>query len=538
MFPLLILGSAALLLAGCSSTPKEPEAPEQLPDLTPPEDPIPEEVHQSLKSEYGVSDNEINVGCHVIDYRKPGTSEKIVNYGGEILPCEISEYVLDRYDKYPDLARKLIGGPIPWSLDDGDPNTSFDEDIRKRVKAAFNRLDPQLRLSGQSPNSPAYQEKLAVALFYFVDFPSNPEDAAKRQKSLLERTKELENIGLSDFQEYLFKYGGLETSAMTQDSEIEASALEALSTQRGFCTEKSKILYAVYKMAGLSPFFVSAKGREFQRYLQSRGMELAFSNDSHQYIGISWPEKTRYFDLSFFNSDVRFPNPYRERLSQAQSWFQSNRGTELVDLGRTEDGIRALYSALQWHPSNYLAWSNLSVAYMSNNQDYKALAAGFRALELAPPDINPSYTIARTYWHMNRFDRALIWAEKATQVDGDDPDVFALKGFILADQNKFPEAEQQFQKALIARPKWALAHRGRGLLLLKQMKMNEAVEELQVALQLEPNNAEGLYLYGLSLHVSGRPLEAEPYIAQAMKADPNNEIYSKARRIFPQLNLP
>jgi len=537
MLPLLLF-TTALILAGCGeSLSREPDNPkEPLPKLIPHADPRFEEVREVLQNAYQITENELNVGCHLIDYSQPGTQEKILSYGGEILPCEVSEYVLDRYEKYPDLARKLVGGPIPWSLDDGDPSTDFDEKIQSKVKAAFNRLDPLLRQSGLLSNSAAYQERLAVALFYFVDFPEDPEIAKQKADFYWERTQELTSLGLKDFQDYLFKQGGLGTSLITEDADLEATALEALRSRRGYCTEKSRILYAVYRMAGLDPFFVMGKGRDLERYFRKRGMTVGASLDSgHQYLGLSWPQKARYFDPTILNSDAQYPNPYRERLTHALSWYFNNRGVDLAQKNRYGESLRSFYLSLQFHPNNSMALVNLDSLYLESKQFPLALSAGFEAWDRTPNDPTVAYTLGRTYWQMEYFNTALKWVDRSQALDPSDPDGYVLKGYVLLSLEKYPDAVTEFSKALELRADWASPHIGLGKTYIRQGKVEEAAAAFQQAYQLEPHNPDVLFPLGLCLIALDKKSIALPMLTEALKLKPDHILAAAAQKALSEL---
>ncbi|MDO8461992.1 MAG: hypothetical protein Q7S98_03930, partial [Deltaproteobacteria bacterium] len=113
--------------------------------------------------ERGVSYEAIDKGYHEIDYSQPGPNMTIKgSQDGEIDPREVYEYLMDHADQYRDLVNGLGGKPLPWELDDFDPETNFDAEIRAKVQGAIDSLDKILRQQGLKPGTDPYKEKMAV----------------------------------------------------------------------------------------------------------------------------------------------------------------------------------------------------------------------------------------------------------------------------------------------------------------------------------------------------------------------------------------
>lgn len=215
--------------------------------------PLAHGIYQDL-NKLGVSCESMDQGYNVTNYAGKYCADKtarncILSKGdGVVGSDEVLEYALNNYDKYRQMIEGRLGSPLPWVLDDLDPNTKFDAEIRAKVDAAIIELKKIITSKGITEGSPKYKEKLAAGLLWFVAAPAADAIAMGRAHGnpwiqLLE--KGVENDGLKDFLNYLDVNGGLRVEG--DDSE-EHSALEALNKKKGTCTEMSKILFAALKM--------------------------------------------------------------------------------------------------------------------------------------------------------------------------------------------------------------------------------------------------------------------------------------------------
>jgi Tfp pilus assembly protein PilF len=80
--------------------------------------------------------------------------------------------------------------------------------------------------------------------------------------------------------------------------------------------------------------------------------------------------------------------------------------------------------------------------------------------------------------------------------------------FVLMNQDKLEEAEEEFNRSLTASPDNLQAHLGLSLLRLKQQRTTEALEMIKKAVKIGPDNPAVYLNYGLILEADNRPREA------------------------------
>lgn len=472
MLPVLILAGVALLATGCAASqkpepqkpePKEPPAP---PKLDPPEEPQAKDLFLKLKKDYGLQDAEINRGCHRLDLANPGPGDRIVEAGGDLKACEVYDFVLDHYEKYPELAASLTGKPIPWTLDDLNPATAFDEGLRTRVKAAIAKLEQILLKQGHQPGTEAFQEKMAVGLFYFTYFPENPDHIQKNRESLLMTVRELRDTGLQDFETYLFQKGGFGVAEFQGDAPREATALEALSLKKGWCTERSKILFAVFRMAQLPAFFLYGRGWEMAKQLKQAGIELTPQQRAvgHHFVGLSLGQRVRSFDLSLFNSQAQYPKFYGQSLSHFLSADLNNRANGLIDEGKLAEAEKPLLQAERLAPDYFGTYANLTDIYYKRSEFEKALAAAKRAVELEPNFAEGHYNLFAVQEQLGQDAAALESLRKAAALAPEVAEFQYTLGILLAEAGKTQEALPHLKSGLALDPKHPSAVQARDIL--------------------------------------------------------------------------
>lgn len=248
-------------------------------------------VFEQLRQE-GIKKREFDHGYFQIDYSQPGPNQTLVGEGdGVIDEVEVYQTALDLYEAEPENAtyRRIVegfaGDPIPWELNDYNSKTNFDERVRAKVNKAISELDRTLVSKGFIKGTDDYNKRMAIGLFHFVNFPNDHAQARIYQVDFLDLL--LNDIG--EFKDKLvYEIGGLGVSQMLDDAPVELSALEALRVKKGWCTEQSKVLYAVFKMAGLKPFFVRNKFKDMEPILKEKRSFIPQNLRAmgHVYVGI------------------------------------------------------------------------------------------------------------------------------------------------------------------------------------------------------------------------------------------------------------
>lgn len=509
----LFLGALGLLAAGCAASQKrDPESPSQSA-----EDSLNRELREDPKGQWtyeqlrqrGVSPSSLDQGCHTIDYSRAGPNETLSGKGdGKIHTCEAYEYAFDRYEEYREIVEGVMSGPIPWELDDHNPNTDFDEKIRAQVRKAVVELELLLFRGGLNRENTEFQEKMAVGLFYFTYFPDRPDAIQQNQEYLRFRTQELDRAGLAPFRDYLFQKGGLGIAFMLEDAAMEATALDALRMKKGYCTEESNILYAVYRMAGLRPFFVFHRSKDMRAYQKEILHSLLNTADSHVEIGLRLGTKTRYFDATNVISDSQFPNPYHLPLKSYAAVILSNRSVGYF-MRDSKQSLPLIRNAIRLDPEQPIYYSNYGGYLREQEKDlWRAEAAFKKALSLGTQESHHYFLLGLLYLEEPAFEK-----------------------------EKLDETIALFQKSVKLDPDLPKPHFYLGLALGMKERAEDStlITHFQKAAELDPQYPEPLYALGILHYVKKRPTQSIPFLRKAIELDPEHRLAPSARQILSEI---
>ncbi len=447
-----IAAAAALLVAACNQKTKEEPAPKPGPPspagpgvetttpsavlFPPPPAPPPfylvffgndlraSAAYLKLKAQ-GATDEAMDQGC-------PWTQDRLTGKGDRrIETCEIHQYALDNSKKYPEAASALVGETLPWSFNDYDSKTDADEKLRARVAEAVLKLKESEALKKLPPASKEYREKLAVGMLYFTDFPGGAAAIRAKKKPLLERTAKLVELGLKDFQDYLFQKGGLGAYEIKSDVKgaPHESALTTTKLKKASDLSKANLLYAVFFEAGLNPRFVSVERKEVdpKNPVEIHPGAVNVYKSVYYLVGLELGMNNYFFDLDRMKYRNDFKDPSLHFLGDYYGIFLHAQGVENIRIGKFERGVslqRRSISIDPLNPSNYLALGKGLEETGNINEAELALREALRQ--------SPKYAFA----HYNLADLLL---ERRKDVEG------ALQHFLLALQS--PDWNPMYDKS-------------------------------------------------------------------------------------------
>ena len=232
-------------------------------------------LYQRLKQN-GVGDADIDTGYPVTDYAKK--TRKIVHHDHKIEETEVLNYALEHYEKFQLAIKETMGYDVPWSLDDLNPATDFDAKIRDKVGQAISAFKKILAAQGHKEGTGRYDELLALSLYAFA--------LSEASSIPIDLKREMEKEGLTGMLYYMANHGGgLALSGIHEHCKSEATALESLAQACGDCSEESKVLYAVFKAAGLKPKSLSVIP-DYEDQVPAGTLHIS--------VGVRLGEKTRH----------------------------------------------------------------------------------------------------------------------------------------------------------------------------------------------------------------------------------------------------
>ncbi|HJY90739.1 MAG TPA: tetratricopeptide repeat protein, partial [Candidatus Acidoferrum sp.] len=177
----------------------------------------------------------------------------------------------------------------------------------------------------------------------------------------------------------------------------------------------------------------------------------------------------------------------------------STLGAVLLRLGKLQQAIKELETALELKPGDVSAQTNLALAYEQTGANKKAITL-FKKVETDAQRKRasessralPSYVLAayaRSLAGTGQFAAATAKMKTAVAESPQSAELHDSLGSLYAQQSGWPAAVDEFQKAIQLNPELAAAHMHLGVALLALQQTAAAIDELILATQKAPDNA-------------------------------------------------
>jgi putative PEP-CTERM system TPR-repeat lipoprotein len=144
------------------------------------------------------------------------------------------------------------------------------------------------------------------------------------------------------------------------------------------------------------------------------------------------------------------------------------------------------------------------------------------ALDKSPQLASAQMTLATAYLATAQYDKALDLASSWKQQDTQDIRAYLLAGTVYSKQNKYPEAEQEFEQLLDIDPQHQAAALGLVNLNIAQGKNDKALEQLQALLAAHPTYVPALGTYYMVTRKNGDPTTGLKFVESTHRANSDN----------------
>jgi Flp pilus assembly protein TadD len=243
-----------------------------------------------------------------------------------------------------------------------------------------------------------------------------------------------------------------------------------------------------------------------------------------------------WFDLGYVytatHRDADAIAAYRKSLAAKPDLFESNLnlGILLGEAGNAE-AETYLRAATKLKPSGSpqkgleRAW--LSLAHVLEGKDPQAAAAGYgEAAKLEPSDPEPHLAAGRLLEKQNRFSEAEREYQQAVALDSKSAEGMAGLVNVYTKTQRLPEAEKMLRRYLALNPQNATAHLQLGRVLAARNDATGARAEYEAALKLSPNDPQAQReLAGLDLAAGDYREAVQRYQALVQKHPTDPELH-------------
>ncbi len=222
-------------------------------------------------------------------------------------------------------------------------------------------------------------------------------------------------------------------------------------------------------------------------------------------------------------------------VDQAQELVKKVRATagvtaNTVALGSALEKVIAAVKVQSYEraaPLSPTAWASewLAESYYQQSLFFnleKARVAANRSKEKSPGFSYAWSRVAELEFGFGHIERAREAVETSLRLGPLNAQAVAIKGFLLAAENKIPEAIQQFDHAINLDSVLGNAWLGRGLCRIRQGDIEGGLQDLQMAATLEPQRALLRSYLGKTFNQSGDNKHALRELDLARKLDPHD----------------
>lgn len=284
--------------------------------------------------------------------------------------------------------------------------------------------------------------------------------------------------------------------------------------------------------------------------LQARAMEkLKAINSAFEHIKNAPLRNGRYAlpQAPFAAPAPRRPPPPRPagpppENRSAQEWFQQGlqlanprvemRGdesltwTNIGDLNRHTEGIRAFQEAIRMQPDFADAWFNLGLAHAQYHQFIEAARAFRETVRLQPERVAAWINLGAALAQVQRYSEVIEAFREAVRLKADDASAWYTLGVAHAHPQirQHEEARNAFREAVRLNPYLAEAWHDLGRMSLELRGDGDPTEALRAfreAVHLKPDLAEAWCSLGTTLSRVGRHDEAVGALRQALDLKPD-----------------
>lgn len=268
--------------------------------------------------------------------------------------------------------------------------------------------------------------------------------------------------------------------------------------------------------AGLS----QARRHELQRVLEKRQAEGDIAEEAAALLGNDVARGVGWQGL-MTNPDIPASSTKASRPDAA----------ELSAEGKYRQCVQVLASRLALLPARHL---RLLASCGYSTGDYRD--AFDAAAKLAA---SASTEAEGLYWETKSAQKLASDAlARASELDSSSPKLHVLLGDVYRQRDNFPDAEQEYRKALALQPQDTGALFGLSLVLLADQQKDEALRLAQAALQNNPDDPELNAVMGEIFCARYDYSAAEPYLNKSLKAKPEyvSHVHALLGKVYAQTN--
>ena len=186
-----------------------------------------------------------------------------------------------------------------------------------------------------------------------------------------------------------------------------------------------------------------------------------------------------------------------------------------------QNSITLFEHLLKVTSNNYLAYSNLGVAYSQLGRYQQALENCEQAIRIKPDVAKIHRNLGAVYGNLGRYQEEIEACRKAIKISPDYVDAYVDLGAAHSSLGRYQEAIDDYKQAIKIKPDVVEAYYNLGIVYDKLGRYQEAIEAFEQAIRIKPDYVKAYDSIGVAYIELGRYSEAVETLKQTVKIKPD-----------------
>ena len=224
---------------------------------------------------------------------------------------------------------------------------------------------------------------------------------------------------------------------------------------------------------------------------------------------------------------------YDKQIKEIRAVDLYEKGFANMDLGKYDQAIQDLSTAIELDPKEVGPYYNRGLAYTKLRQHPEALQDYSRAIELDPKFEAAYIQRGFTFFNMGQDDQAIDDFNRAIALNPKPAAAYNGRGIVNANRRNLDAAIRDYTKAIELVSGFEAAYTNRGLANYSLGRYEQALQDFDRVIAMDPNRTR-VYVYrGLAKYNLGKYDQAIEDYKTAIKLDPEQaEAYYNLARIY------